>query len=104
MKNNIKELFRFRDSSVHPSASFATPLLNEDFHVAMEWRFVAFSSRNAKLALAISLSVLAQLLEKPRREKSELAHYCAGALALVTPLLRHWEEKYGELYSREGIK
>ncbi len=98
MRSHLKELFKWRDWSVHPSSRFDQPLWYPELNVATEWRFVAFNYSNAKAAASVALSLVAQLLSRPRPNSAELVRYCEGALPLVLPLVERWESRYGELY------
>jgi len=102
MRSHLKELFKWRDRSVHPSSNFDQPLLYPELNVATEWRFVSFNYSNAKAAASVALSLIAQLLSRPRPNSAELVRYCEGALPLVLPLVERWELQYGELYPRDG--
>lgn len=96
----LKELFKWRDWSVHPAAGFERPVMYEELGVATEWRFVAFRAENAKTAANLALSLIAQLLTRPQPALPELVEHCEGTLQFVTPLVDDWERKYGELYPR----
>lgn len=100
MRGHLIELFKWRDWSVHPPAGFDKPVRYDELRVGTEWRFVAFRFENAKNCLALSLSLIAQLLTRPKSNLHSLVEHCQGSLPLVVPLVDQWENKYGRLYER----
>ncbi len=100
MGGRLKDPFKLRDRSVHPTAEFECPVWYEELGVLTEWRFVAFRAENAKSAVSLVLSIIAQLFARPRSTSLELAEHCKGAVQFITPLVEEWERKYGELYTR----
>lgn len=61
---------------------------------------MAFCHPNAKAALSFALSLIAQLLVRPRPGCMEFSCYCEGASTGVSHLVERWESRYGELFSR----
>jgi hypothetical protein len=104
MRGHLIELFKWRDWSVHPPAGFQKPVRYDELLVGTEWRFVAFRFENAKNALALSLGIIAQLLRRPKPDHNSLTDHCQNSLPLVTPLVKQWEAKYGQLYERESLE
>lgn len=102
MRGNLIELFKWRDWTVHPPAGYDKPVRYDELLVGTEWRFVAFKFENAKNALALSLSLLAQLLARPKPNHKSLADHCQNSLPLVSPLVEQWEDMFGQLYERES--
>jgi len=100
IRHHIVEVFAWRDKAVHPAAGYDQPVRYDELHVATEWRLVAFRAENAKNALAVALSLIAQLLERPRPKHASLTEHCAGSVQFVAPLVEQWEAKYGQLYER----
>jgi hypothetical protein len=100
LKKNVRELFTWRDRAVHPPAEARQPTLYAELGVGAEWRFVAFSASNARLAVGAVLAIVGQLLAKPRKGRSKVAEFCKPALANVSPVLDIWEAEYGKLYER----
>lgn len=101
IRKHLIELFKWRDWSVHPPAGFNKPIPYAELRVSTEWRFAAFRFENAKVAFALSLSLIAQLLLRPKPDLKNLVEHCQGSLPLVTPLVEKWESKFGMLYARE---
>lgn len=101
MRGHLIELFKWRDWSVHPPAGYNKPTRYDELRVGTEWRFVAFRFENAKSAFALSLSLIAQLLARPKPDLESLKEHCEGALPLVSPLVEQWESKFGQRYGRD---
>jgi hypothetical protein len=101
IKRGLKEVFEWRDRSVHPSAEAARPIAYPELGVGTESRFVAYRHYNAQRAMGFALSLIRQLLDNPRPNHSGLVRYCEGALPRVRPIVRRWERRYGQLYQRK---
>lgn len=102
VRSAIREVFTFRDKTVHPPADGRQAVFYEELAVGTEWRFVAFRAHNARLATSTALSIVAQLLARPRREHARLVKFCGPALANLQPTLDQWEKEFGQLYDRSS--
>jgi len=100
MREYVRQLFKWRDWVAHPTAECQSPQIYPELRVATEWRLVAFRAENAKNAAAIALSMITQLLARPRPIHTELVKHCEDALRFVEPLVAAWELGYGPLYER----
>ena len=56
LRSVLKEVYRFRDQAVHPSATFTQPMLHPQLQVGVEHRFVMFSFINAKQLVRAALA------------------------------------------------
>jgi hypothetical protein len=102
LRDIVRELFRYRDLAVHPSAGSAEPVWHPDLNFGAEWRFVAFRLHNAKALAGATLSVIAQLLSRPRSTYPRLATYAAAAGTRIGPIVERWEARYGQLLRRDA--
>jgi hypothetical protein len=100
VRDYLKKIMHLRDMAVHPSGKIDEPILHPELNLGMEWRFVAFSYLNAKPVLGECLSIIAQLILRPRDEFERLKSYCNGLNSRISPLVECWEERFGELYKR----
>ena len=100
VRDNLKEIMRLRGMAVHPSGKVDEPLLHPELHQGMEWRFVTFSYSNAKLVVGACLSLIAQLVLRPRNEFESLKNYCDVLEPKISSLAELWEERFGELYKQ----
>jgi hypothetical protein len=102
VRTAVKEIMCFRDLAVHPSGQHDAAIMHPVLKVGVEWRFVAFSSENAQKATSLSLSIIAQLLQRPKKNFSALVGYCKGCKARVDQIVAAWEEEFGLLWQRSG--
>ncbi|MBW4420381.1 MAG: hypothetical protein KME13_14295 [Myxacorys californica WJT36-NPBG1] len=100
VRDHLKEIMRLRGMAVHPSGKIDEPILHPELHQGIEWRFVTFSYPNAKLVVGACLSLVAQLVLRPRNEFESLKSYCNALEPKISSLVRLWEERFGELYER----
>jgi len=100
LSKTLGQIFDVRDKAVHPPATASEPVLYPEIRTGTEWRFVMFCGKNAQAITRESLSVVAQLLGRPREKNVKLVEYCRPALANIEPTVTRWEERYGQLYPR----
>jgi hypothetical protein len=96
----LVQIYGFRDLTVHPSGQSEEAVLHPDVGAGVEWRFVAFSFTNVKEVVAGCLSMVAQLVNKPKRTNKRLIHYCDGVRPRIDVLVKEWEKRYEQLYER----
>jgi hypothetical protein len=104
LRSDICEIFKWRDRTVHPASTRTQPVLYEELSVGTEWRFVAFRAVNARLVVGAALSIIAQLLARPRENHPELVKFCGPALKNLQPSVVAWETRFGELYNRDTAR
>jgi hypothetical protein len=93
----LRELYKFRDWSVHPSAKFTAPVRHPDVPSLVEWRYVAFRFENALGAVRIALSMLVQLPGFVRQPQSAVGKYLEGSERTREELHTRWRELFGPL-------
>lgn len=76
---------------MHPSGQSEEAVLHPDLGAGVEWRFVAFSFTNVKEVVAGCLSMVAQLVSKPKRTNKRLIHCCDGVRPHIDVLFRDWK-------------
>lgn len=98
LRSVLKEVYRFRDQAVHPSAVFSEPVLHPELNVGVERRFVMFSSGSAeqlvRAALAFSKILPSRDLTRQSKDIQDLSAYL---LEVCSPLHALWEQCYGPL-------
>jgi len=104
LRKDIHEIFRWRDRTVHPQSARTQAVLYQELSVGTEWRFVAFRAVNARLVVGAALSIVAQLLARPRKEYAELVEFCGPALTNVQPTVDAWEAQFGPLWDRNAAR
>lgn len=102
LRQRIREIFEWRGRTVHPPSSASQPVFYEELSVGTEWRFVVFRAHNARLIASTALSIIAQLVTRPRDEHEALVRYCAPALTNIQPTVDEWEREFGSLYDRNA--
>lgn len=58
LRQNLKELYRFRDLAVHPSGKIQASVLHPDLNVGVEWRFAFFRAGNARLLVDVATAMI----------------------------------------------
>ena len=76
LRQQPKEIMRYRDLAVHPSAKFGAALLHPDLNVGVEWRFVYFRFDNANAIVKETARVIHELINKGKPMTSEVQRYC----------------------------
>jgi len=87
LRNNLKEVFRFRDLAVHPSGDTAAPVLHPELQTGVEWRFAVFRADNATALVQAARSVILELVTKGNPSTPEIARYIEGLRNLLAPQL-----------------
>ncbi|MGK2963755.1 MAG: hypothetical protein ACSLFK_16665 [Gemmatimonadaceae bacterium] len=104
LRKRIREVFKWRDRAVHPQSARTQAVLYQELSVGTEWRFVAFMAENARHAVGSALSLIAQLLARPRKEHSDLVAFCGPALTNIQPTIDAWEATFGELFDHAAAR
>lgn len=103
LRSVLKEIYRFRDEAVHPTAAFSEPILHPQLRVGVERRFVMFSFASARqlvrAALAFSKILPSRDLSKRPKDIQEFARYL---VEVCGPLYERWQSEYGELLDAPG--
>lgn len=100
VRNYLNKIMSLRDMAVHPLGKIDEPILHPELNLGMEWRFVTFRYLNAKAVLGVCLSIIDQLILCPHDKFEHLKGYCKGLEPRISPLVKCWEDKFGELYKR----
>ncbi len=75
LRNNLKELYRYRDLAVHPSGKIEAPLLHPELNLGMEWRFVNFRATNAELAVMAAAAMFWDLAHNGKSKYPNISEY-----------------------------
>jgi phage-related protein len=87
LRGFLRELFTWRAWAVHPPADWRKPVLHDDLNVGVEWRFIAFSASNARIAFDKTSKLVGQLLERPKPNLNELVGWTMTAKTLLAAAL-----------------
>ena len=75
LRQNLGEIFRFRDLAVDPSSKSDAPILHPELRVGGEWRFSYFRCENAKLIVRVTLRLVRELVASGKPKDAELQKY-----------------------------
>jgi hypothetical protein len=78
LRGRLKEIFKFRDLAVHPSAAPTAPVLHPELQTGVEWRFAAFRAENARIIVRTARSIIDELVTKGKPTTPEIARYADG--------------------------
>lgn len=76
LRQNLKEIMRFRDLAIHPPAKLGEALLHPELNVGVEWRFVYFRFDNANAIAREATRVIQVLVNKGKPSTPEVQRYC----------------------------
>ena len=97
----LEQLYRFRGWAVHPPADAAAPVYHAELNVSTEWRFFAFRYENALGTVRIGVSVVSELLKKPRDKWKDLVGYSESALPRIEAVRSQFEEFWREVQATQ---
>jgi hypothetical protein len=98
MKPTIEDLYKFRDWAVHPNGDYKAPEPHPTLGTAVEWRYVAFSARNAKPLTRCALAWATLVARKaPAGASKLLVDLCDGLSRNLGAVGADWRARYGRL-------
>ena len=75
LRQNLKEIYRYRDLAIHPSGIVQEALHHPELQVGTEWRFVYFRASNAALSVACSAAMIWDLANNGEPSSEAIAKY-----------------------------
>jgi hypothetical protein len=75
LRQNLGEIFRFRDLSIDPSTRGDAPILHPELRVAVEWRFAFFQCENALLIVGAAMQLVRELAASGKPKDAGLQSY-----------------------------
>jgi hypothetical protein len=84
LRQDVKEIFRFRDMAVHPAGKTAAPVLHPELQVGVEWRLDAFRADNARLIVQQTNKRILELVTSGRPSTPELALYADSLRTILS--------------------
>jgi hypothetical protein len=97
LRDNVKEILKWRDYAVHSPAGFREPIMHPDLGVGVEWRFIGFTASGSITAAQATLSIIKQCLHAPRSEHDELVKWSQAYVEMIDQLVGQWEERHGPI-------
>jgi hypothetical protein len=101
IRSRLDELFTFRDEAIHPTGAAQMPVPHPRLKVATERRLTMYSAENAFTASKLALNIIALLLNHPKTKHQSLIEHCEAAKEWISPILRTWEAKNGQMFPGE---
>jgi hypothetical protein len=75
LRQNLGEIFRFRDLAIDPSTRSDAPILHPELRVGVEWRFAFFQSENALSIVTAAIRLVRGLAASGRPKDASLQAY-----------------------------
>ena len=75
LRQNLKEVYRFRDLAVHPSGKIEAPLLHPELKVGVEWRFAYFHAANAEGLANVATAIIWDLANNGKATDDKIIKY-----------------------------
>jgi hypothetical protein len=86
LRQNLGEIFRFRDLAIDPSAKMDVQILHLELGVGVEWRFAYFRYQNALLIVKATLRLIAELAAPGKPKDADLQKYIDALRSCIEPL------------------
>ncbi len=75
LRQNLKEIYRYRDLAVHPSGIGQEAIHHPELQVGTEWRYVYFRASNAVLCVSCSAAMIVDLANNGKPAFDAIANY-----------------------------
>ncbi len=86
MRQNLEEIFRFRDLAIDTSSKSAAAILHPELNVGVEWRFAYFRCENALLIVRATLRLISELVASGKPKDADIQGYIEALQAKVERL------------------
>ena len=86
LRQNLAEIFRFRDLAIDPSGKMDAQILHPELGVGVEWRFAYFRCENALLIVKATLRLIVELAGAGKPKDANLQKYIDALRSSVEPL------------------
>ena len=86
LRQNLAEIFRFRDLAIDPSGEMNAQILHPELGVGFEWRFAYFRCENALLIVKATLRLIVELAGAGKPKDANLQTYIDALRSSVEPL------------------
>jgi hypothetical protein len=75
LRQNLGEIFRFRELAIDSFAKSDAPILHPELRVGGEWRFVYFRCENARLIVSVTLRLIRELVASDKPKDADVQIY-----------------------------
>lgn len=98
LRNNVKQIFTWRDNAVHPNSEMSLPSVHIELNKITDSRYVKFRFYNAKIIYALTLCIVYKTASNPPITKnSKFLEYCEDVVPKMEPWVKKWEKRYGTI-------
>lgn len=87
-RQNLKEIYRFRDLAVHPRGRLEDPVLHPELQVGVEWRFAFFRAHNADQIVRVAYAMVVDLISTGRPKKKAVQEYSVSLKTLIDQITK----------------
>jgi hypothetical protein len=87
LRQNLGEIFRFRDLAIDASSKNGTPVLHPELHVGGEWRFAYFRCENTALIVRATLQLIRGFVGSDKPKDADVQKYLDGLKPRLERLL-----------------
>jgi hypothetical protein len=101
LKQNLKEIFRYRNLAVHPSGKLEAPLFHPELNVGVEWRFAYFRYQNAETIVREAFKIIWELINVKKNKNEEVFAYSKSLSDLIAPSVDAWQIQFGPLIPKK---
>jgi hypothetical protein len=84
VRSSLREVFKWRNRAVHPSAEFAEPITHPQFFAGMEPRYIWFRVENAETVVRFARDLIYSLLHQARPGVPGLTAWCEAMIGRET--------------------
>jgi hypothetical protein len=86
LRQNLGEIFRFRDLAIDPSGKIDAPILHPELRVGVEWRFAYFRCENAQRIVKATLRTIWDLVDSDKPKDADVQKYIDALRSRVESL------------------
>ena len=101
-KRILKDIYRWRDWAVHPSAAYSKPAAYPEIRRAVDIRFCQFRYRNSLVVAGCALTLIHGLMDQGSPQTRELENYCAETLEKIADSKLRYDEEFLEDAKQAG--
>ena len=76
LKDNLNQIYRFRDMVVHPKGDYSSAVHRPDLNVSLVWQFTAFSFSNADPIVKEARHIVTECMHSTKAKTDALAKHC----------------------------
>lgn len=75
LRQNLREIYKFRDLAIHPSGKIEAPVHHPELDVGVEWRFAYFRATNAEGIVMAATAIVCDLAVNGKPADKKVQNY-----------------------------